>query len=82
MDLFPSLQQILLILADNASGLSRTLSLHIPDLFHLNRIEIDFSFTISLKGMNIEQVHDSFKRITISYQSCLRTVGHREIITD
>ena len=53
MDLFPPLQQILPVLEDNAFGLSGNLSLHIPDLLHFNRIEIDLRFTVSLKDMNM-----------------------------
>jgi hypothetical protein len=53
MDLFPSLQQILLVVGHYSFRLSRNLSLHIPDLLHLNRIEIDLRFTISLKSMDM-----------------------------
>jgi len=42
-----------LVLGDNSFGLSRSLSLHTPDLLHLNRIEIDLRFTVSLKGMDM-----------------------------
>jgi hypothetical protein len=56
MDLFPSLQQIDPVLGDDAPGLSRNLSLHIPDLPQLNRIEIDLRFTLSLKGMNMSRL--------------------------
>jgi hypothetical protein len=56
MDLFPSLQQILTVFRDDGLGLSRNLSLHIPDLLQLNRIEIDLCLTVSLKGMDMSRL--------------------------
>jgi hypothetical protein len=56
MDLFPSLQQVVTVRKDDAFGLLRNRSLHIPDLLQLNRIEIDLCLTVSLKGMDMSRL--------------------------
>ena len=56
MDIFPSLQQKLPVLGDDALGFSGNLALHIPDLLQFNRIEIDLCFTVSLKDMDVSRL--------------------------
>ena len=56
MNLFPSLQQILLVVNDNFFCPSHYLLLHIPHLPDFNWIKIDLRFTVSLKDMDMSRL--------------------------